>query len=89
MSEQIVIFSCDDKCAEQLYKDNQPAMFPAGFLRVRKADDLAGLELETLDMAWCTHRWSAGVVTAYNHLTWVIDQMDPVEVWTREARERG
>ena len=76
----LVIFACSDMCARRVFKDNNPSGMFEGFLHVRKADDLAGLELETLDLARCYHRWSAGLTTAWKHMEWCIWQLDPVEV---------
>lgn len=86
----IQIFACSDRCARRVYNDNQPARFPGGYRLIRYANDLAGLELETIEIAKCEHRWSAGTRTAWKHFEWVIfEHMEPVEVrYQRELEQQ-
>ena len=85
-SDTLYCFACDAECAAQLHIDNQPDMHPAGYVFVRRADDLAGAELETLEVAMCKHRWSPGTVTAYNHMLHYVWQLDPVEVRYQQSQ---
>lgn len=84
------IFACGDRCARKVYNDNQPDMFPGGYRLIKYANDLAGLELESIEIAKCDHRWTAGTRTAWKHLEWCVWQLDPVEErWAIEQREMG
>lgn len=88
MSDALFIFACDDRCARKVFNDNQPDTFPDGFVVVRRANDLAGEVMETIDVAKCEHRWSAGTRTAWKHFEWCAWQLDPVEErWADEQRK--
>lgn len=88
MSAKLFIFACDAECAEQVFQDNCPEQFPQGYVQVTEADDLAGQTLETLEIAKCYHRWTAGVQTAWNHMEWCIWQLEPCEVrWANDQRK--
>lgn len=89
MSDQLIIFACDDECAARVFEDNNPGDMFDGYLSIRRADDLEGLELETLEVARCYHRWTAGVLTAWKHLEWCVFMfLEPVEVrWDKNGRK--
>lgn len=88
---KLYVFACDDRCARKVFNDNQPDTFPDGFVVVRRANDLAGVELETIEVAKCEHRWSAGTRTAWKHFEWVIfEYAEPVdEVYARGGYTDG